>query len=100
MDMELADLQIDGKARKVLMTAPKNGFFYVIDRTNGKVISAEPYVKVTWASKIDLKTCRPVERPGIRSEAAPAPIMPPPIGAHTWMTMEVGRAAGGERGGQ
>src|SRR3546814_11835406 len=79
MDMELADLQIDGKARKVLMTAPKNGFFYVIDRTNGKVISAEPYEKVTWASKIDLKTGRPVERPGIRYEDAPATIMPTPI---------------------
>src|SRR3546814_470309 len=87
MDMELADLQIDGKARKVLMTAPKNGFFYVIDRTNGKVISAEPYVKVTWASKIDLKTGRPVERPGIRYEDAPATIMPTPIGAHSWLPM-------------
>src|SRR3546814_20920060 len=87
MDMELADLQIDGKARKVLMTAPKNGFFYVIDRTNGKVISAEPYVKVTWASKIDLKTGRPVERPGIRYEDAPATIMPTPIGAPSWLPM-------------
>src|SRR3546814_7790810 len=69
------------------MTAPKNGFFYVIDRTNGKVISAEPYEKVTWASKIDLKTGRPVERPGIRYEDAPATIMPTPIGAHSWLPM-------------
>src|SRR3546814_18009454 len=49
--------------------------------------SAEPYVKVTWASKIDLKTGRPVERPGIRYEDAPATIMPTPIGAHSWLPM-------------
>ena len=63
MDMALAELEIDGKPRKVLMTAPKNGFFYVIDRTDGKLISAEPFVRVTWATKIDLATGRPVENP-------------------------------------
>ena len=64
--MELADLEIDGKPRKVLMTAPKNGFFYVIDRTNGKLISAEQIAKVTWATQIDLETGRPVEIPAAR----------------------------------
>ena len=50
----LADLTIDGKARKVLMQAPKNGFFYVIDRTTGKLISAEAYAPQNWAERIDL----------------------------------------------
>src|SRR5262249_21477922 len=68
MDIELADLVIDGKPRKVLMTAPKNGFLYVIDRTNGQLISARNYVKVTWASGIDLATGRPIENPGARFE--------------------------------
>lgn len=58
--MILADLDIDGKKRKVIMQAPKNGFFYVIDRATGKLISAEKYAPVNWASKIDLKTGRPV----------------------------------------
>ncbi|MBB4632385.1 PQQ-dependent dehydrogenase, methanol/ethanol family [Sphingosinicella soli] len=87
MDMQVATLEIDGKPRKVLMQAPKNGFFYVIDRTNGKLISAEPFVKVSWASKIDLKTGRPVEMPGIRYENGPATLTPTPIGAHSWTPM-------------
>jgi alcohol dehydrogenase (cytochrome c) len=56
----LADLTIDGQPRKVLFSANKNGFFYVIDRTNGKLIAANPFVRVTWASGVDLKTGRPV----------------------------------------
>ncbi len=72
----LADLTIDGKPRKVLMQAPKNGFFYVIDRTNGKLISAEPYVPQNWAENIDLATGRPVEKPGVRYETAPYSDLP------------------------
>jgi alcohol dehydrogenase (cytochrome c) len=56
----LADIQVNGQPRKVLINAHKNGFLYVLDRTNGKVIAANPYVKVNWASHIDLKTGRPV----------------------------------------
>jgi alcohol dehydrogenase (cytochrome c) len=56
----LADLRIDGQVRKVLLNANKNGFMYVIDRTNGKLIAAHPFTKVNWASKIDLETGRPV----------------------------------------
>jgi alcohol dehydrogenase (cytochrome c) len=56
----LADLRIDGQVRKVLLSANKNGFMYVIDRTDGKLIAAHPFVKVNWASHIDLKTGRPV----------------------------------------
>jgi len=56
----LADLRVDGVGRKVLLNANKNGFLYVIDRTNGKLIAAHPFVKVNWATHIDLKTGRPV----------------------------------------
>ena len=56
----IADLRIDGKMRKVLVSAHKGGFLYVLDRTNGQLIAANPYVRVNWASHIDLKTGRPV----------------------------------------
>ena len=88
MDIELADLVIDGKPRKVLMQAPKNGFFYVIDRITGKLISAEPYTKVTWASHVDLATGRPVETPGARfSDGKPKLLAPTSNGGHNWMAM-------------
>jgi len=56
----IADLPIDGKPRKVLISAHKGGFLYVLDRTNGQLIAANPYVRVNWASHIDMKTGRPV----------------------------------------
>lgn len=87
MDMELADIEIAGKPRRVLMTAPKNGFFYVLDRDSGKLISAEPYVKTTWATHIDLESGRPVEAPGIRYESGRSSFSPSPIGAHSWLPM-------------
>ncbi|MET0658942.1 MAG: PQQ-dependent dehydrogenase, methanol/ethanol family [Steroidobacteraceae bacterium] len=87
-DIVLANLSIDGKPRKVILHAPKNGFFYVIDRTNGKVISAEPYTKVTWAERIDLRTGRPVETPGARYyESQPKLIWPSPSGGASWHPM-------------
>ena len=86
MDIQLATLDIGGKPRKVLMQAPKNGFFYVIDRANGKLISAAPFAKVTWASKIDLATGRPVEAPDVHGEA-PFALWPGPTGAHNWLPM-------------
>ncbi len=95
MDMELADITIDGKLRQVLMTAPKNGFFYVIDRTNGKLISAEPFVKVSWAKRIDLKTGRPVEDPDARyPDGKTFTMWPGPVGAHTWLPMAYNPKAG------
>jgi quinohemoprotein ethanol dehydrogenase len=87
MDIVLADLEIEGATRKVLMQAPKNGFFYVIDRTDGSLISAEPYSPVTWASHVDLETGRPVERPGARYEDGEAFVAPGPSGAHNWHAM-------------
>jgi quinohemoprotein ethanol dehydrogenase len=85
--MTLATLTIDGKRRKVLMQAPKNGFFYVLDRQTGKVISAEKLGKETWADHIDLATGRPVENPGIRYEAGRSIIYPFNSGLHSWMRM-------------
>lgn len=89
MDIELADLVIDGRPRQVLMTAPKNGFFYVIDRTIGQLISAQPFVdKVTWASGIDLASGRPVENPQARfASGASFDMWPGFIGGHSWLPM-------------
>jgi quinohemoprotein ethanol dehydrogenase len=87
MDMELATLTIDGKPRKVLMQAPKNGFFYVIDRETGKLISAGKIDKVTWAERIDVKSGRPVDTPGNRYEKEPVLLWPGPMGAHNWQAM-------------
>lgn len=86
MDMHLATLKIDGKQRKVIMQAPKNGFLYVIDRLNGKLISAEPIAEVSWAEKIDLETGRPVEHPLARyPDGETFDLWPGPNGAHTWL---------------
>ncbi len=75
------------RLRKVIMQAPKNGFFYVIDRTNGEFISAEAYVPVTWASRIDQETGRPVENPDAHYANEPKTIRPSPYGAHNWHPM-------------
>jgi PQQ-dependent dehydrogenase (methanol/ethanol family) len=83
----LADLTIDGEVRKVAMQAPKNGFFYVIDRSNGKLISAEAYAPQNWAERIDIATGRPVERPEARYADAPHLTYPSGIGAHAWQPM-------------
>lgn len=84
MDMHLAELPIGGQKRKVLVTAPKNGFLYVIDRISGKLISAEKITKVTWADRIDLATGRPVERPEARyADGKTFALWPSNSGAHT-----------------
>lgn len=85
----LADMSIGGKVRKVLMQAPKNGFFYVIDRETGKFISAKPYVAVNWASGIDPKTGRPIENPEARVDKTgkPALVTPGALGGHNWHPM-------------
>ncbi|MET0656933.1 MAG: PQQ-binding-like beta-propeller repeat protein, partial [Steroidobacteraceae bacterium] len=87
MDMELATLSIAGAERKVLLHAPKNGFFYVLDRRDGKLISAQPFAKVTWAKGIDPATGRPIEDPAARYPNGEAFIWPGPLGAHNWQAM-------------
>jgi len=84
--MILADVKIHGQVRKVLMQAPKNGFFYVIDRLSGHLLTAEKYSKVTWARRIDPQTGRPVEVPNSRGEQGPIDIFPG-SGAHNWQPM-------------
>ena len=85
--MTLADLDIDGARHKVLMQAPKNGFFYVLDRESGKLLSAGKFGKVTWADHIDLTTGRPAEEANIRYETGDVTIWPAPNGAHAWQAM-------------
>jgi PQQ-dependent dehydrogenase (methanol/ethanol family) len=84
----LAELEIDGAPRKVLMQAPKNGFFYVIDRASGELISADPYTSpITWASHVDMETGRPVERPEARTFDGKNISLPSNAGAHNWPAM-------------
>lgn len=85
--MILADLEIDGELREVIMQAPKNGFFYVIDRATGEFISGENYVEINWASGLDAVTGRPVEAEVVRYERDPAVVIPGPLGGHNWYPM-------------
>jgi quinohemoprotein ethanol dehydrogenase len=86
--LTLADLRINNQTRRVIMQANKNGFFYVLDRTNGKVISAEPFAQVNWATSIDLKTGRPNIRPEAHyTKDSAVQIFPGPGGAHNWAPM-------------
>ncbi|GAA4357035.1 PQQ-dependent methanol/ethanol family dehydrogenase [Variovorax defluvii] len=84
--MILADLKINGKPRKVILHAPKNGFFFVIDRTNGKFISAKNFVEVNWATGYDKKG-RPIEVAAARQNEKPGDSIPGPFGAHNWHSM-------------
>jgi PQQ-dependent dehydrogenase (methanol/ethanol family) len=90
----LADLQIDGRLRKVAMQAPKNGFFYVLDRATGELISATPYVGVTWAHGIDLKTGRPIETDLADYRGDMRNIQPGPLGGHNWHPMSFNPSTG------
>jgi quinohemoprotein ethanol dehydrogenase len=84
----LADITLGGVTRKVLMQAPKNGFFYVLDRITGKLISAKPYGSITWARGVDMNTGRPIENEGVRYPAGTAmPVTPGPGGLHNWQPM-------------
>ncbi len=84
----LAELEIDGKLRKVLMQAPKNGFFYVIDRATGELISADPFSSpITWATHVDMVTGRPVETATARLFDGKNITIPSNAGAHNWFPM-------------
>lgn len=84
--MILADIKLDGKPRKVILHAPKNGFFFVVDRTNGKFISAKNFVDVNWATGYD-KNGRPIEIAAARDGSKPYDAIPGPFGAHNWHPM-------------
>lgn len=82
-----AELSLDGERRKVLMQAPKNGFFYVLDRETGELLSAENYVPMNWAEGIDMETGRPIfSETGDYSEE-PKMVTPSPFGGHNWQPM-------------
>ncbi len=83
-DLMLLDLKIGGRNRKVIVHAPKNGFFYVLDRVTGKLISADPITKMSWASGIDPKTGRPMVNPGALYRTTAVTVMPGPAGGHVW----------------
>lgn len=83
----LADMELPGGKRKVLMQAPKNGFFYVIDRATGELLSAENYINITWATHVDMATGRPVEVPAARYKDEPFTVFPSYLGGHNWHPM-------------
>ena len=84
--MVLADLRIGGRDRKVIMQAPKNGFFYVLDRVTGEFLSAQPFVNLSWARGVDGKG-RPLENNGARYSDQAVRIAPTVGGGHNWMPM-------------
>jgi quinohemoprotein ethanol dehydrogenase len=84
----IADLKIKGKMHHVLMQAPKQAFFYEWDAATGKLLSAEKYAPENWATKIDMKTGRPVENSAVRyTKDKAAIVQPAPLGAHNWYPM-------------
>ncbi len=85
----LADLPIGGRTRQVLMQAPKDGFFYILDRATGEYLSGQPYAAVNWATGLDPKTGRPTENPEARygETGKPWTALPGPGGGHNWMPM-------------
>ena len=86
-DIMLADMDIDGETKKVLMQAPKNGFFYVINRKNGKLLRAHNYVPVNWATHVDLTTGRPVINKDKDYNVKPEWVLPGSYGGHNWQAM-------------
>jgi quinohemoprotein ethanol dehydrogenase len=81
-----ADMSIDGKPRQVIMQAPKNGFFYVLDRKTGAFISAGNHVLQNWNAGFDAKG-RPTVNPEVRYDTNPRLVMPGPGGGHNWFPM-------------
>jgi quinohemoprotein ethanol dehydrogenase len=90
----LADLEFGGKRRAVLMQAPKNGYYYVLDRATGELLSAKPYAFVSWARGIDPKTGRPVLDASADYDHGPALVFPSETGAHAWQPMAFDPAHG------
>jgi quinohemoprotein ethanol dehydrogenase len=84
----LADMDVNGAQRKVIMQAPKAGFFYILDRATGELLKADPYVPVNWATHVDLATGRPALNPEVDyTNEKPAFVMPSGMGGHAWNPM-------------
>jgi quinohemoprotein ethanol dehydrogenase len=93
-NMILADLTLGGKSRQVILQAPKNGFFYVLDRATGELLAANAYTKVTWARDVDLRTGRPVFSAQSDYSKQQKEIWPSQAGGHNWMPMSFSEATG------
>ncbi|HUF72674.1 MAG TPA: PQQ-dependent dehydrogenase, methanol/ethanol family [Gammaproteobacteria bacterium] len=86
--MILADLELDGEVRQVLMQAPKAGFFYILDRATGELLSADKYVPVNWATHVDLETGRPaIDLEQVDYRDGPVFVEPSGMGGHAWNAM-------------
>jgi PQQ-dependent dehydrogenase (methanol/ethanol family) len=92
--MILADILVGGVTRQVIMQAPKNGFFYVLDRVTGELLSAEKYVEATWASHVDLESGRPVETENADHGSESRITRPAPFGGHSWHPMAYSAGTG------
>lgn len=90
----LSTLTIGGRERRVLLHAPKNGFFYVIDREDCGLVSAGSIATQTWASGVNLETGRPIENEEARYAAATSIVLPSPFGAHNWHPMAMSPETG------
>jgi len=90
----LTNLKIDGKAHEVIMQANKNGFFYVLDRRTGGLLSATPFAYMNWASHVDMKTGRPVETGKADYSKSPKLVFPTQQGAHNWNPMSFNPGTG------
>ena len=88
-DIALLDMEIDGEMRSVALQAPKNAFFYVLDRENGELLRANQYVRQNWATHIDMETGRPVENRDMQWDEAPQWVAPSNAGGHSWQPMSV-----------
>ena len=97
MHIMLADLVVGGKLRRVVMQAPKNGFFYVLDARSGEFISAKDYLPQNWALKLDAKSGRPMPNPEAEYWKHPGErsiVSPGPLGSHNWQAMAFNPATG------
>lgn len=92
--MILAQLEVQGEPRKVLMQAPKNGFFYVLDRATGELLSADKYVPVTWASEVDMATGKPVLTDEADHSQETQTTAPAAFGGHNWQPMAFNKQTG------
>jgi len=93
-NMILADIELDGGLRKVLMQAPKNGYFYILDRATGELLSAEKFAPVNWSTHVDMATGRPVMTDRANYSDGPTIMWPSTKGAHGWRPMAYSEATG------
>lgn len=94
-NITVATIQLGGKPKRVLLHAPTNGFFYVIDRDTGKLLNQPGMTTpISWATGIDMQTGRPIENPNIRYETGKTEIWPGTVGGHNWQPMSYSPRSG------